>query len=84
MAAPKGVAVDGEGHVYVVDALFDAVQIFDEDGRFLLGFGQRGVGRGEFWLPNGLFIDLDGRIYVADSYNRRVQVFEYLASTPDG
>lgn len=77
LAQPKGVAADSEGNVYVVDALFNRVQIFDPDGRFLLAFGGGGVALGRFWLPSGVFIAQD-RIYVADSYNRRVQVFQFL------
>jgi len=53
------------------------VQIFDDEGRFLLGFGEPGHGVGEFWLATGIAIAND-RVYVADSSNRRVQVFEYL------
>ena len=44
--AAKGVAVDSDGHIYVVDSLFDVVQIFDESGRFLLSFGATGARRG--------------------------------------
>ena len=77
-AMPKGVAVDSEGHIYVVDALFDAVQIFDRRGAYLLAFGERGINPGRFWLPGGIFIDGHDRIYVADTYNQRIQVFEYL------
>ena len=32
-AAPKGVAVDRDGHIYAADAMFDAVQVFDADGQ---------------------------------------------------
>ena len=66
------------GNVYVVDALFDAVQIFDQSGQLLLNFGERGTGPGQFWLPSGLTIDDRDFIYVADSYNKRVQVFRLL------
>ena len=52
-------------------------------GQYLLGFGERGVGRGQFWLPGGLFIDPQDRIYVGDAYNRRVQVFQYLRGDGD-
>ena len=31
-AQPKGIAVDSEDHLYVVDANFEAVQIFDAGG----------------------------------------------------
>lgn len=72
---PKGVAGDGEGHVYVVDAHFEAVQVFDETGQLLMAFGEEGGGPGTFSLPTGITLDDQGRIWVADSENRRVQVF---------
>jgi DNA-binding beta-propeller fold protein YncE len=78
LARPKGVAVDARGHVYVADALFDAVQIFDRKGHLLLAVGARGRGPGQFWMPAGLCTDGADRLYVADAYNRRVQVFEYV------
>ena len=76
--AAKGVAVDSEGHVYVVDSLFDVVQIFDESGRFLLSFAGTGRDDGELWLPTGVCIDRQDRIYVADSGNSRIQVYQYV------
>ena len=75
---PKGVAVDSDGNIYVVDALFDNVQIFDRESRLLMAFGRPGNGYGEFWLPTGIFIDQNDRIYVSYSYNKRVQIFQYL------
>jgi DNA-binding beta-propeller fold protein YncE len=77
-ARPKGVAVDSAGHIYVVDARFGNVQVFNPDGAVLLAFGKNGTGRGEFWLPNDIAIDAQDRIYVSDAYNQRVQVFQYL------
>ena len=76
---PKGIAVDSEDHVYVVDAHFETVQIFDSDGNLLLDFGSEGRDDGQFWLPAGIFIDVRNRIWSADSYNRRVAVFQYLS-----
>jgi DNA-binding beta-propeller fold protein YncE len=78
-ARPKGVATDGEGHVYVVDALHHGMQIFDPSGRLLLFVGEQGSDAGQFWLPSGVFIDPEDRVFVADSFNKRVQVFQYLA-----
>lgn len=77
-AQPKGVGVDSEGHLYVVDAHFEAVQLFDDQGRLLMSFGREGTGPGEFWLPAGLSVDARDRVWIADSYNRRVQAFQYL------
>ena len=73
-----GVAIDSEGHVYVVDSFFDTVQVFDRQGEFLLDFGGEGIEDGALWLPTGICIDSEDRIYVSDSYNKRVQVFQYL------
>lgn len=73
----KGVDIDSRGNIYIADAIFNRVQIFDKRGQFLLAFGDPGHGRGDLWLPAGVFIAGD-QIFVADSQNRRVQVFEYL------
>jgi DNA-binding beta-propeller fold protein YncE len=75
---PKGVAVDSDGNIYVVDALFDNVQVFDREGQLLLAFGGPGQAAGQFWLPSEILIDKEDRIYVADTYNERIQVFQYL------
>lgn len=81
IAQSKGVGVDSKGNVYVADALFDRVQIFDPNGgRFLLAFGGQGSEAGAMWLPAGLAIVHD-RIYVADSFNQRIQVFEFLGGS---
>jgi sugar lactone lactonase YvrE len=82
MFRPKGVAVDSEDHLYIVDGLSGMVQVFDRQGRLLYFFGKRGTRLGEFQLPSGLFInhddrDHDDRVFVVDSFNRRVQVFRY-------
>ena len=78
LARPKGIATDSMGHIYVVEGLFDVVNIYNQEGRLLLTFGGGGRGPGQFWLATGLAIDSQNRIYVADSFNRRVQVFQYL------
>ena len=82
MFRPKGIGMDSEGHVYVVEGLSGRVQVFDRQGRLLYYFGQKGSGFGEFQLPTGLFIDSKDRVFVVDSFNRRVQVFQYLAQQP--
>ncbi|HSG05272.1 MAG TPA: 6-bladed beta-propeller, partial [Nitrospiria bacterium] len=76
---PKGIAVDSEGHIYVVDSAFNNVQIFNDEGQLLMFFGKIGSKPGEFWLPAGLAIDQDDKIYVADQYNHRINVFQFLS-----
>jgi DNA-binding beta-propeller fold protein YncE len=74
---PKGIAIDSEDHIYLVEGLWGIVQVFDREGQLLYTFGQRGTRLGDFQLPAGLFIDSHDAVYVVDSYNRRVQVFQY-------
>ncbi len=81
MALPKGVAVDANGAIWVVDAQFENIQAFTADGQLLMAFGQEGHGPGEFSLPTGICIDKQNRMWVADTYNGRVQVFNLLQPT---
>ncbi len=74
---PKGISLDSEDHIYLVEGLWGTVQVFDRAGQLLYFFGGRGTALGRFQLPTGLFIDQNDRVYVVDSYNRRVQVFQY-------
>jgi DNA-binding beta-propeller fold protein YncE len=74
---PKGIGLDSENHIYLVEGLSGTVRVFDREGQLLYFFGRRGRGLGEFQLPAGLFIDQRDRVFVVDSYNRRVQVFQY-------
>ena len=79
-ARPKGVAVDREGLIYVVDSYIatdgsqtQVVQIFDAEGRLLLYFGQPGAStQGELLLPAGINIDYQNvgyfQKYVAPGY----------------
>ena len=80
MALPKGVALDSEGNVYVIESLHDHMLVFDRKGQFLLPIGGTGYGTGAFYLPAGLWVDEGNRIYVADMYNGRVVTYLYLGS----
>ncbi len=48
---PKGVAVDQDGLLYVVDAGFENVQVFNREGQLLMFFGGPYEGPGDMWLP---------------------------------
>ena len=98
---PTDVAFAPNGDVYVSDGYGSArVVKFSRDGKFLLQWGKRGTGPGEFGLPHNLVVDAQDRVYVTDRDNERVQVFDgagtflaewrdigvvsALAMTPDG
>jgi len=81
---PKGISIDSEGHLYVVDGAWDTVQVFDRLGDLLYYFGTEGSEPGAFNLPSGLFIDRNDIVYIVDSYNSRVQVFHYHGKRTEG
>lgn len=75
---PKGVAVDGHGHIYVVESYYDHLLVFSDGGELLLAIGGSGSGIGEFYLPAGVWTDHRNRIYVADAFNGRIMIFQLL------
>lgn len=62
-ARPKGIAVDRESNLYVVDAAFENVQIFNKDKKLLMFFGGNYKGPGDMWLPAKVIIDYDNINY---------------------
>lgn len=78
MPRPKGVGVDKDGNIYVVESYFDYLLVFNAEGEFLLPIGGTGGGLGQFYLPAGVWVDHRDRIYIADSFNGRVVILQYL------
>lgn len=78
LVRPKGVAVDNEGNVYVVESYYDHLLVFDRTGEYLLPIGGTGQDTGRFFLPAGAWVDSRNRVYVADMFNGRVMVFQFL------
>ena len=76
---PRGVAVGGDGRVYVSDTGNKRVQVFDPNGKFVTQFGGGGLLDGNLDEPVGIAVTGDGEIVVADTWNGRIQVF-----SPDG
>lgn len=75
---PKGIAVDLEGNIYVVESFHDHLLIFNKNGEFLLPIGGTGSDPGQFFLPSGVWTDRRGRVFVADMFNGRVEIFQFL------
>ena len=74
---PTDVAFGSDGSVYVSDGYGNArVVKYTAEGRYLLEWGNRGTGSGEFGLPHNLAVDSEDRVYVTDRDNQRVQVFD--------
>lgn len=78
LVRPKGVAVDGEGHVYVIESYYDSLLVFSPRGEFLLPIGGTGTATGRFYLPAGVWVDGRNRVHVADMFNGRIVLFQFL------
>lgn len=83
LVRPKGVAVDSENNLYVIESYHDHMLIFDEQARFLLPIGGAGMAAGKFYLPSGVWIDRGNRVFVADTFNGRIAVFQFLGGGGD-
>jgi sugar lactone lactonase YvrE len=65
-----------DGDLYVADSVNSRVQKLAPDGTFVLGWGEKGDGEGQFTDPSGIAVDAQGHVYVADYGNKRIQVFD--------
>ncbi len=73
---PQGIDLDSQGNLYVVDTGNHKIQKLDSQGNFLLEFGTRGFGAGEFILPYAISVDpITDTIYVSDPYKKEIQMF---------
>jgi hypothetical protein len=69
-ASPRGIAVDANDNIYVVDSGNNRIQIFDTDGRFVRSWQ----------YPNvvdafGIDVDSSGNIYICDGEASQVLKF---------
>ena len=65
-----------DGSFYVADGYHNSRVIkFDKNGNYLLEFGTKGDGPGQFNLIHDIAIDAQHHLYVADRGNNRIQVF---------
>lgn len=82
---PWGVAIDGDGSIYVADTWNGRIQVFDAAGNFLRKWGYFNTTQGQLgdplalFGPRGLAIDATGNLLVADTGNKRILQF-----TPEG
>jgi DNA-binding beta-propeller fold protein YncE len=74
---PTDIGFAPNGDLYVTDGYGGArVVKFSREGKFLLEWGKRGTGPGEFGLPHNVVVDAQGVVYVTDRDNQRIQVFD--------
>ena len=77
---PRGLAIDTEKRLFLVDAVAHQVRVFSLASQPIVAlyeFGDIGMGDGEFRYPNDIAVDLTGRLYITDRENNRIQVWSY-------
>jgi len=84
---PQDVEFLPDGSTLVADGLTNSrIVKLDRNGRYVMAWGTRGDGPGQFNAVHGLAVDRNRHIYVADRANKRVQVFDengkHLATWP--
>ncbi len=72
---PHGVALDGDGNVYVVDTGNYRVQKFEADGDFITEWGAYGSGDNQFLFPFDVVVDSSGDVWVSDYHNACVRKY---------
>ncbi len=71
---PEGVAVDGQGNIWVVDNLNNRIEKLSAQGAFLASYGKEGSGEVQFHGPTRIAINKStGNLYVTDTWNNRVE-----------
>jgi sugar lactone lactonase YvrE len=87
LSSPYGVAVDGDGNVYVSEYKTNhRIRKISPDGKVstLAGRGPYGHADGtgeeaEFYAPTSVAVDVKGNVYVAEFYSHRIRMI-----TPEG
>lgn len=73
---PKGITLNDQGNLYVVDSGNFRIQIIDPDKNVMLKtFGAVGRTLGHFSRPKDVAVDKDGLIYVSDAAFGNFQIF---------
>src|SRR5208337_3284128 len=84
---PKGIAVDKEMNLFVVDAGFENTQLFNNKGQLLMFIGGPYKGPGDMWLPAKVIIDYDNlkyfKKYVDPKYDLKYLVLVSNQYGPD-
>ncbi len=76
--APRGLAVDTGGNVYVADTYNSLIRKISPAGLVttIAGSGNFGIGTGpelgSIWYPHAVAVDSAGNVYIADTYNYKI------------
>jgi len=79
---PTGIAVAPNGDVFVSQGHTPGtdgdprILKFDRNGRFIISWGGKGTGPGQFDVAHGIAVDTQGMVWVMDRENQRIQIFD--------
>lgn len=74
-AQPTAADIDSHGNIYVLDTGFHRISKFDSTGHFLLDFGRKGEGPGEFMYAYEMHINQANEIIIFDANTHRLTIF---------
>ena len=75
LGAPRVIAVDEYGNIFVADHASMSIKVFDKSGRYLRKIGSRGREPGQFMDLSIVYIDDKSRLITIDDVNQRVSIF---------
>jgi sugar lactone lactonase YvrE len=74
---PTDVGIASNGDIYIADGYGNArMHKYSAGGEWLLSWGERGDGPGQFELPHGVRVDRYDRVWVCDRENDRIEIFD--------
>jgi sugar lactone lactonase YvrE len=74
---PTDIGFLPNGDFFVTDGYGNSrVVKFSREGRYLLEWGKRGNGPGEFDTPHSVVVDSHSNVYISDRENNRIQIFD--------
>ncbi len=88
---PQGVAVGGEGNLYIADTGNDRIRRVDSSGTIttIAGTDTRGYSgdngpavQAQLWNPHDVAVDAAGNIYITDTLNHRVRILKRVVPVP--
>ena len=71
-----GLAVDGQGNIYVSDPELNQIRVFGHDGQWLYTFDPSTIEGANFSHPLAMWVDAGDCLYVVDSQSRRIGLFQ--------
>ncbi|HDN27703.1 MAG TPA: 6-bladed beta-propeller, partial [Thioploca sp.] len=74
-SSPKGIAIDTDDNIYIVDAYNYRIQKFTANGTFITQWGKPGTGDSDFLALAYIAVDKSNNVYVVDYLARQIKKF---------